>query len=207
MLGLKQRKLVNSVSAAVITTLLNVTFGVGSVIATAAPALAQAATLTAEQIAAVQSQLQTALAAASTDADKQAAIAQTIEAAVNLYGAAVAGPIASAVMEAAEAAGVSPTVIGAAFAQASVAFAQGNNLVAANAVASTIGAEGNATERSSFQSAATSLGYATLASLAGGSPVVTGAITGGTGAGNGTSNTGNTTSTPSGCVNPSCTSL
>ena len=203
-------KLANSVSAAVIAAGLSLAAGVATVAMTAMPAMAQS-TLSAEQVAAIQSSLTSALQAAQTDAAKEAAIAQAIETAVGQYGGGAASAITSAVMETAQVAGVNSSLIGTGLAQASATLAP-TNVAAANSVASTVANEGNAGERGSYQTASNSLGYSNLASIAGQGATVTGGTTGGTGGigagGTGGGATGGgATGGGGGCLNPSCTAL
>ena len=207
----KKLNLANSVSAAVIATGLCVGAGLATVVMTAMPASAQV-TLSAEQVAAIQTSLRAALQAAQTDAAKQAAIAQAAQTAVALYGAGAAGAITSAVMDTAEAAGVAPSLIGTGLAQASAALAT-TNVAAASAIATTVANEGNAGERGAYQVAATGLGYANLASIAGQGATVTGSTGGGQGGigaggtGGGFTAGGAVGGGGGGCLTPSCSSL
>lgn len=205
-------KLTGSVSAAVIATGLSLAAGVATVAMTAMPAVAQTA-LSGEQIAAVQSSLKAALAAAQTDAAKEAAISQAIQAAVALYGTGSAASVTSVVLQTTEVAGVSPSVIGTGLAQASAALAP-TNMTAASAIATTVANEGNASERGSYQTASSGLGYANLASIAGAGPTATGGVTGGAqggiglgGLGGGFTGGGAAGGGGGGCLNPSCTKV
>lgn len=199
-----------SISATAVAVGLSLATGMGAVVLTASPAVAQT-TLGADQIAAIQSSLQTALAAARSDEERQQAIASAIQSAIAIYGNGASGAITSVVMATAEASGVSATAIGTGVAQASAALAAKNNLAVASAIATTMANEGNAGERSAYQTASISLGYSNLASIAGGSP----SVTGGTGAGGiGTGGTGGgftgggaAGGGGGGCLNPSCTHL
>jgi hypothetical protein len=179
------------------------------VLATTTPAYAQA-TLSATQIAAIQSSLQAALRTATTDAAKEAAIAQAIQSALGLYGGDTAASVTSVVMQTAELAGVSTGVIGTGIAQASAKVAT-TNVAAANSIATTIANEGDAAMRSSYQTASISLGYTNLASIAAQGPTVTGGVgAGGIGAGGvggGATGGGAAGGGGGGCLNPSCTRL
>lgn len=174
------------------------------------PAWAQT-TITADELSAIQASLSTALQHATTDAEKEAAISQALQAAINQYGSGAAGAITSAVMNVAEQAGVSYTVIGTALARAAGAMA-GTNYAAASSIATTLANEGKTAEIVAFQSTTTSLGYTNLASLAGAGATPTGEIGGGgglTGGGIGGGFTGGAGGGGGGggCLNPSCTRL
>jgi hypothetical protein len=154
--------------------------------------------------------LRSALATVPTDEARQQAIAAAIQSAVSLYGAGASSAITSVVMTTAEGAGVSATAIGTGLAQASAALAARNNLAAANAIATAMANEGNAGERSAYQTASITLGYSNLAAIAGGSPSVTGGTgAGGIGAGGtgGGFTGGGAAGGGGGCLNPSCTHL
>jgi hypothetical protein len=204
-----------SISATAIAIGLSVATGLGVVVVTAVPAAAQT-TLRADQIAAIQSSLQLALKAARSEEARAQAIASAIESAISIYGVGATSAITSVVMTTSEAAGVTPTVIGTGLAQASAREATNNNLTAATAIAATIANEGNISERSAYQTTSISLGYTNLASIAAGSPMVTGGVTGGTGGGGGIgtggigggfTGGGAAGGGGGGCLNPSCTHL
>ena len=205
---IRRLKFAKSLSAAVMAMGLSLAAGAATVLMTAVPAAAQV-TLSAEQTAAIQSSLRDALRAAQTDEAKEAAISQAIQTAVALYGSGTASSITSVVMQTAEEAGIAPALIGTGLAQASAALAA-TNMTAASSIASTVANEGNALERSSYQTASTGLGYANLASIAAAGPTVTGGtgstVVGGAITGLGGSLTGGSTS-GGGCLNPSCTKL
>lgn len=210
---LKRLRVFNCISAGVVAAGLGLSVGVGAAVFTATPAMAQAG-LSAAQITAIKNALNAALASAHDDAAIEAAISSVVQSSIALYGSGAAGAIASTVMDLAEQAGVSPSLIGTGLAQAAAAVAP-TNVAAANSIASTVANEGQAGEVSSFQTAANGLGFSNLASLAGQSAVVTGETGGGAPAGGGAggglggsfAGGGAGGGGGGGCLNPSCTSL
>jgi hypothetical protein len=212
---LSKKRFSNGVSAMVLATGMSFAAGVGTLVLVAAPAMAQT-TLSSDQVAAIHSQLQAALAAATTADGKQAAISQAVQTAVGLYGAGATSAITAAVIQTAEGAGVDNFSIGRGLALASAGLISSNNMVAANTIASTVSNEANQGEITGYTQTVTSLGYSNLASIAGSSPTVSGGTTGGTGGqggiglggtGGGATGGGAGGGGGGGCLNPSCTSL
>lgn len=198
---LRKLKLANSVSAAIIAT------GVCLAGFVAVPAVAQVV-LGADQIAAIQASLRTALLAAKGDAAVEAAIANAEQSAITLYGPTSASSVTSIVLSAAENASVGQCTIGRGLGAAAASLAP-TNVTGASGVATTVANEGGTLERSCFQTATTSLGYANLASIAGGEPTATGG-TGGVGLGGlggGFTGGGVAGGGGGGCLNPSCTRI
>jgi hypothetical protein len=208
----KRLQLARSASAAVLAAGLGMSVGLGAVVFTATPAMAQT-TLTAAQMSAIRTSLTSALASARSEAAIKMAISSVVQSAISLYGAGAAGAITSIVMDIAEQAGISPNLIGVGLAQAAAALAR-TNVMAANSIATTVANEGQTGEISSFQTAANALGNTNLASLAGQSAVATGETGGGGapagggqgGIGGGFAG-GGAGSGGGGCLNPSCTHL
>jgi hypothetical protein len=205
MRSLKQLKFPNRLTSSIAA------LGFGCVVILAVPAVAQAL-LSADQIAAIQSSLRTVLSSARGDTALEAAIANAEQSAFTLYGAAASGAITSVVMDTAEKSNVGLCTIGKGLAQAATSIAPAN-LISANTIATTIANEGQALERSCFQTAANEKGFASLASIAGQSPSATGGTGGATGGigqgglGGGFTAGGVVGGGGGGCLNPSCTSL
>jgi Predicted membrane protein len=196
----------NGASAAVVSLGLIA----GAAALTMTPAFAQFAALTTAQISAIQAALQNALASALTDEAREAAISNTTQSSISLYGGGAVASVTSTIMQSAEQKGVAICSIGRGLAQAAVNLTA-SNAAGANTIAATVANEGQTLERSCFQTAANEKGFANLASLAGQSPTVTGA-TGGTGGGVGLGATGGGATGGGvagggggGCLNPSCT--
>ncbi len=190
-------------SAALVSATVSV-----ATVATISPAVA-AISLTTSQTASLQTSLTAAILAANgNQAAIEAAIAQATENAIAMYGLDAAGSIASAVLSIAESAGATGTEIGDALGQAS-AFEASTSITAANAIASTIANEGKSDEVAAYETTATSLGYSSLASIAGGTPAPVGESGGGGLGGIGGSGftSGGAGGGGGGCLNPSCTSL
>lgn len=126
-----------------------------------------AVALNADQLATLKASLTTEVQAAHGDAQAVInAIAYTIISAIGQYGSGSAGSVASAILADAEALGLPADEIGAGLAHASAQLAATDS-AAAQAIATTMANEGNAQEIASYQSTATALGYANLASIAG----------------------------------------
>ena len=202
----------SSLSAAIFTAALGLTPAVGALVFVSTPAMAQAV-LSATQISTLQASLAAAIAAANGDSLAiTAAVSQAVKTAILEYGPGAAGSITSAVITSAERAGAPLDLIGIGLAQAAA-----SNAVAADAIATTVANEGKPAEIAAFQTAALSLGYPKLASIAGNGATPTGetgGIAGGGltagGAANGLAGGftgGGAGGGGGGCLNPSCTSL
>ena len=167
------------------------------------PAWAQAS-VTADELSAIQVSLSTTLQHATTDQEREAAISDTLRAAIIQYGPGSAATVTSAVMNAAEQADVLDAVIGTALARTAAAMAPAN-YEAASSIATTVANEGRAAQITTFQSTMASLGYADIASLAGTVPTPAADIDQG---GDLTKDDVGPTSGPdaeAGCPDPSCT--
>lgn len=175
----------------------------------AVPALAQAS-LTAEQLAAVESSLRVALQSALSQgtAAIESAISNAELSAISLYGAGNTPGITSAVIQYSEKQSVDQCTIGRGLAKAAGGLAT-TDMTSAQAVAGTLANEGAAMERSCFKTAMEQAGYTQLAALADESPTVTGGTgqAGGAGIGAGIGGAGASATGGGGCLNPSCTSL
>ncbi|MEI9989859.1 MAG: hypothetical protein WDM86_07455 [Rhizomicrobium sp.] len=171
-----------------------------------APAFA-ATSLTTSQTFSLQTSLTAAIQIANGDpAAIELAISTAAQNALATYGADAAASITSAILTIAESAGATNLEIGIGLGQASAIIATAN-IGAASVIASTLANEGKADEIAAYETTTSSLGYASLASIAGGSPSAT-SQTGGNLTSTNTGNfSGGSSGSGGGCLNPSCTSL
>lgn len=177
----------------------------------AVPALAQSA-LSAEQIAAIEASLRTALQSAAGQGTEavEAAISSAEQNAISLYGAGNTSSITSTIIQTSELQSVDQCAIGRGLAKAAGGLAV-TNVSSAQAVAGSLSNEGGAMERTCFKTALQNAGYTQLAALADQSPTVTGGTGGQGGVGLGGQGGGFAGGNPAGggggCLNPSCTKL
>lgn len=204
--------------AAAFSALLGVSAMTGALMLVSPPAFAQS-TLSLSQITAIKASLTSAIKAANGDkAAIEAAISQAVLNGLAQYGYDTTASITSAVLTAAEQAGVSDDLIGSGLAQAAVTVETTTSCTplspplqscadVAALIAKTVANEGRVAEVAAFQSTARALGQTQLASIAGSGSTPTGE-TGGTGGGAGGGfGAGGVTGGGGGCLNPSCTAL